>query len=222
MRGVIRMAKWYERSVVATLRKCVENELKMPPKIGSKDQTETPAEFWSRVEKAGLLAKALALYDELAAENEAWVHTRRETKKQFAERVEREGRGAEVERERAALLASGMSERDAQEELVDRFQPLDGSATRNWPTPDPWQEGRLFRKKAEQDELLALANDDDEERAEARQAYWRVEYARRRRAERNALEAARRRARTLAAANAARTIPNPASVHSVHGQRTSR
>jgi len=217
------MAKWSECSLVATLRECVENELKMPPYNPPKNGgTETPAQFWSRVEEAGLLAKALALYDELAAENEAWVHTRRETKKQFAERVEQEGRRAEVERERAALLASSLSEREVQEKLVDRFQPLDGSATRNWPTPDPWQEGRLFRKKADQDSLLALANDEDDEVVEARQAFWRVEYARRRRAERIALMNARRRARTLAAAKAASAIPSPDSAHLIDGQRTSR
>jgi hypothetical protein len=196
----MKMARLYERSLVATLRERVENGLKLPPYNGPRDQTETPKQFWSRVERAGLLTKALALYDRLAAEHAARVHTTRETKKQFADRVEREGRLAEVERERAVLLASGLSEREAQEELVGRFQPLDGSATRPWPTPDPWQAGRLFRTKADQDELLELADDEDEEDRETNQAIRRVECAQRRRAERMALADARRRARTLAAA----------------------
>jgi hypothetical protein len=89
-----------------------------------------------------------------------------------------------------------MSEREIQEELVGRFQPLNGSATRNWPTPDPWQAGRLFRRKADQDELLALASEEDDEDVEADEAIRRVECAQWRRAERIALEAARRRART--------------------------
>jgi hypothetical protein len=70
-----------------------------------------------------------------------------------------------------------------------------------WPTPDPWQAGRLFRKKADQDELLDLAGEyEDEEDKETDQAIRRLECAQWRRAERIALADARRRARTLAGA----------------------
>jgi hypothetical protein len=126
-------------------------------------------------------------------------------KREFEQRVEREGRRAEAERLRTELLASGLSQREAQQQLVERLQPLDGSAKRAWPTPDPWAAGRLFRTRAAQKALLAYVkqnyeNDDDEDEDEEDEQWWRVECARRRREERLALAAARRRALVLKAA----------------------
>src|SRR5439155_27248578 len=189
------MTKWYERSTAKFLRLQVKEHLKnLPP---SKDKDETATAFWARVEKAGCLIEALDLYDEFAAGDAEWVHTRRETKKDFAERIEREGRQAEVKRVRNELLASGLSQREIQEQLVYRFPPLDGSRTRPWETPDPWKAGRLFRKKEDQDNLLAQANWDDDEDDEASEANWRVECAKWRQEERDALANARDRAREL-------------------------
>ena len=49
----------YEYCDVAEVRGCVEEQL---PKLPAhKADDETPAEFWSRVERAGLLHQALAL-----------------------------------------------------------------------------------------------------------------------------------------------------------------
>src|SRR5262245_61836488 len=142
------MAKWYELSEVKGIRCRVEENLKgLPP---SKDKNETAAAFWARLEQAGLLVKALELYDELAEDRGEWVHRPRETKKAFAERIEREGRQADVERVRSKLLAEGRTLREIHTYLVNRFQPLDGSRTRPWETPDPWEAGRLFRKKEDQ------------------------------------------------------------------------
>ena len=62
---------------------------------------------------------------------------RRERKQEFWARVEQEGRREQAEAAWKALLASGLPSRQAQEELVARFQPLDGSRTRAWPTPRP-------------------------------------------------------------------------------------
>ena len=188
---------WYERRcVVEDIRLQVEARLKLPP---PKDRyvRETPSAFWERVERAGLLSDALALYDQLATDRAVWAHVRRETKREFADRIEREGRKAEAERVLAELLASGLSPREAQEELVQRLQPLDGSQTRAWPTPDPWVAGRLFRSKADYKRWLAQANpEDDLDRDEAND---RVNYARHRWQERLALATARRRARALKA-----------------------
>jgi hypothetical protein len=36
------------------------------------------------------------------------------------------------------------------------LQPLDGSATRAWQTPNPWNEGRFCQKKVDQEKLLSL------------------------------------------------------------------
>src|SRR6266478_4831055 len=193
------MGKWYEWSTVKALRCQVAEFLEnLPP---SKDKDETATAFWARVEKASRLVEALELYDEFAARDAEWVHTRRETKKAFAERIEREGRQTKVERARNELLASRLSQRKIQEQLVDRFQPLDGSHTRPWKTPDPWEAGRLFRKKADQVELLELADpEEDEDDKEVAEAEWRVECAKWRREERVALANARRRARELEAA----------------------
>src|SRR5262245_40143859 len=132
----------HEYCEVAEIRSRVEEQLpKLPAR---KADDETPTEFWSRVERAGLLHKALALYDEIEAGRR---HTRRETKMEFEQRIEREGRRAKVERVRAELLLSGLTQRETQGELVKRFQAKDGAKTRAWETPDPWQQGRLFKKK---------------------------------------------------------------------------
>src|SRR5262245_29080915 len=93
------MAKWWECSVVHLLRGRVERRLtNLPPSKAPKGQSETAEEFWRRVEQAGKLVEAIALYDKLAAEYFAWISTPRETKKAFAERIEREGRRAEADR----------------------------------------------------------------------------------------------------------------------------
>src|SRR5262249_19406011 len=129
----------YEYCEVAEIRGRVVQQLpRLPIRKGT---DESPAEFWSRAEQAGLLQGALTLYDQIAAGRR---HTRRETKNQFDQRMEREGRHAEAERARAELLASGLTNRETQVELVNRFQPRDGTKTRAWETPDPWQQGRLF------------------------------------------------------------------------------
>jgi hypothetical protein len=72
---------------------------------------------------------------------------RRESEKEFWSRVEREGRLELAESTWAELLASGLLKRKAREELVERFQPLDGSRTRAWTTPDSWQCGRQQGRK---------------------------------------------------------------------------
>jgi hypothetical protein len=187
------MAKWYEASKVGIIRSMVECSLKdFPP---SKDENETAAAFWTRVEKAGRLVEAMDLYDECAKEEAEWIHKPRETKKMFAERIEREGRQAEVDSARNELSASGFTLREIHGKLVYSFQPLDGTRTRPWETPDPWEAGRLFRKKEDQDRLLAEANPDDYE--DEPSAEWLVDCAKRRREERVALANARQRAREL-------------------------
>jgi hypothetical protein len=181
----------YEYCEVAEIRGRVEEQLpKLPARKGT---DETPAEFWARAERAGLLQEALALYDKMAA---ARRQTRREKKKQFDQRIEREGRHAEVERARTELLASGLTNRETQVVLVNRFQPRDGTKTRAWETPDPWRQGRLFKKKADQQKVMELTNDveyDDGEK-EMTEAENRLNWAERRREERQALADAQRRA----------------------------
>jgi hypothetical protein len=177
--------KWYQRSTIKMLRVMVAQELNLPVP----EDVDNATEFWVGVERAGRLVEAIALYDEYAAE---WQDIARETKPAFNERVEREGRQSEVQRVRAALLAAGASQREAQAELVNRFQPVNGKRTRAWETPDPWKNGRLFRKKEDQDEWLEAAGEDLEEDAE-----YRLECARWRQEERQALAAARRRAEAL-------------------------
>jgi hypothetical protein len=108
----------YEHCAVNDIRQEVEARLRLPEPKG---RGETAEAFWERVERAGLLSKALALYDRLAEAYAAQARVRRETKRAFMERVEREGRRAEAERLRAELLASGLSQREAQEELVARL-----------------------------------------------------------------------------------------------------
>jgi hypothetical protein len=160
---------------------------------------DDPHKFWKQVEEAGLLRKALALYDRIAAEWEEYRHLRRETKAVFAERIEREGRQAEVEQVRRKLLASHMTQREVHAELVNRFQPLDGTETRPWETPDPWEGGRLFRRS--DDEMAALAKEDPDsygaEEVERSIAEARLAWARIRQDERDALANARRRARKI-------------------------
>jgi hypothetical protein len=148
------------------------------------------------VERAGLLQEALAVYEQIAT---ARRQTRRETKKQFDQRIEREGRHAEVERARAELLASGLTNRETQVELVSRFQPRDGTKTRAWETPDPWRQGRLFKKKKDQQEVLKQIECDEaeDEYDGLTEAENRLQWAERRRDERQALADARRRAWAL-------------------------
>jgi hypothetical protein len=169
------MGKWYELSEEQGLRLAVADHLMgkglLPP---SRDKNETAAAFWERAEKAGLLITALDLYDKFVEEREQWVHMLRETKETFAERIQREGRRAEVEHARNELAAAEFSLREIHVKLVYRFQPLDGSRTRPWETPDPWEKGRLFRKKGDQDRLLAAADSDgDEEDDYDYEARWR-------------------------------------------------
>ena len=194
------MKKWYEYSDIKALRGSVEVYLEDEGLAPTKDEDETAAAFWARVEKAGLLVRAVELFDEFAEDEAGWIHMPRETKTMFAERIEREGRQAEVERMRNEFSNFGLSLREIQEKLVHHFQPLDGSHTRPWMTPDPWQAGRLFRKKEDQDRLLAEADPDNESDPSAD---WLVECAKWRREERVALANARRRAGELKAAAAA-------------------
>src|SRR5262249_39177722 len=127
-----------------------------------------------------------------------WRHVRRETKKEFWKRVEREGRKVDAERALAKMLASHMSQREAQEKLVERFQPLDGSQTRGWGKPNPWICGRLVQSKEDQDEALVLA-EDEEYASDQDIAQDRLKWARLRRDEAQALAAWRDHARKLKA-----------------------
>jgi hypothetical protein len=181
------------------IRSQVEERLRLPPYEGPEPDHETAAEFWQRAEEAGQLIEAVALYDQLAAAEAKRMRVRRETKMDFADRIAKEGRRAEVEAARAELLAGGLSGREAQEELVARFQPMDGSVTHPWRTPNPWLTGRLFRRRQDQAELLRLANGEDKRDAEINRATWRVNCARWRQEERMALAEARQRAKQLKA-----------------------
>jgi hypothetical protein len=178
----------FAHCVIYDIRMKVGAELKLPTPKG-----QTPAQFWSTVEQAGMLGKALEIYDCLAAEKTEQSNIRRETKKQFADRIEREGRQDEVDEWRTELLKAGESNRFVQGLLVTHFQPLDGSKTRVWRTPDPWKEGRLFKRKADQSRLLRLAEDrvEDDETERVHDAKMRVAWAKARRDERNALVYAR-------------------------------
>jgi hypothetical protein len=187
----------YECCEIAEIRSRIEQQL---PKLrAGKSKDESPAEFWSRVERTGLLIEALVLYDKITAEHVALKHLRRETKKAFEQRMQREGRQVEAERFRAELLATGLSQRQTQVALVERLQPLDGTRTRAWETPDPWQAGRLFKSKADQDRVLELTQDEenDDEDGSRSDAENRLNWAQRRRDERQALADARRRAWSL-------------------------
>src|SRR5207253_2828289 len=100
--------------------------------------------------------------------------------------------------------------REAQEAIVERLQPLDGTRTRAWETPDPWDGGRVCRKKADQERLEALAAYGSPASMEQSEARNRLRWARRRQEERRALSAARRRARELATASTPRLAGVPA------------
>jgi hypothetical protein len=187
----------YEYCELGEIRASVEERLQMLP--ARKGEDESPMEFWSRVERAGLLPEALALYNQIAAASVERRHTRRETKKEFDRRTKREGRQGEAKRMRAKLLASGLTEREAQVKLVERMQPLDGTKTRAWETPDPWEAGRLFKKKADQQAALKLTKceKDEDDNEGLNETLNRLYWAERRREERQALADARRRARGL-------------------------
>jgi len=85
------------------------------------------------------------------------ANARRESQGEFWSRVEREDGVPEVVR--SSLLASGLSKRGAQAELVARFQPADGSKTRAWPTPDSWDCGRKDARKPPPDRQEQLERD---------------------------------------------------------------
>jgi hypothetical protein len=87
---------------------------------------ESPDDFWERVERAGLLREAVALYDELAIEQRTRTHTRRETKQEFEQRIISEGRRGDAEYLRAKLAALGLDGREVQAQLVEILQPRAG------------------------------------------------------------------------------------------------
>jgi hypothetical protein len=112
-----------------------------------------------------------------------------------------------------------MSGREAQEKLVQLLQPLAGGETRAWTTPNPWNGGRLCRRKADQDALLALSG-----KLPSREsvALRRLRWAEHRRDERLALVAARQRVEALKAAPPkirARPEPPPSPCERCSGQR---
>jgi len=72
---------------------------------------------------------------------------KRESKGQFGQRIQQEGRLAQAQVAEADLLHQGLSRRHVQKVLVDRFQPSDGRSTRAWPTPDSWKCGRRYARK---------------------------------------------------------------------------
>jgi hypothetical protein len=170
-----------------------------------------PVNFWERMEWGGRLVQALALYDEIAQKRATEKPVRRETKGMFAERIEREGRQTEVEKARSELLASGLSNREVQRELVKRFQPLEQIETRAWETPDPWARGRLFQKKADFKRLLSQARPRQEDPS-ANKAWWRIRCAEIRSEERSALAYARRRARALMTQAPVSIVKEPVSI----------
>jgi hypothetical protein len=173
----------------------VQQRLNVPVEVEGK--AEAPTAFWSRMERAGVLPEAIGLYDQLAVEQRSRSQTRRETKLEFDQRIKNEGREGEAERLRGDLAAQGLSGRELQDRLVEALQPVSGDATRAWQTPNPWNAGRLFRKKADQDRLLALKGSlptkEDLDRNRLRCAQHRL-------AERQALLAARQRVQALKAA----------------------
>jgi hypothetical protein len=72
---------------------------------------------------------------------------RLESKAEFWSRMDREGCRAEAEAAQAEMLAEGFTKRQVQDLLVQQFQPLDGTRTRAWPTPDSWACGRLDARR---------------------------------------------------------------------------
>jgi hypothetical protein len=87
------------------------------------------------------------------------ANIKRESKKEFWARLEREGRHAEAEAIQGELLASGQSKRAAQAALVTRFQPTDGTKTRPWWTPDSWSHDRRYLKRPAPDSQEVLERD---------------------------------------------------------------
>jgi len=84
---------------------------------------------------------------------------KRESKKEFWARLEREGRHAEAEAVQGQLLASGQSKRAAQATLVTRFQPTDGTKTCPWWTPNSWSHDRRYLKRPAPDSQEVLEQD---------------------------------------------------------------
>jgi hypothetical protein len=121
------------------------------------------------------------------------VHVKaiRESKRAFWERMDREGRRAEAEEVLAGLLGPGVSKRQAQAQLVERFQPLSGERTCSWSTPDSWRLGRWQHRRprdleAESDEaVLWVFNNPDKDPSEAPMpgARWWMDLAKKRPAE---------------------------------------
>src|SRR5438552_2343247 len=66
----------------------------------------TPATFWEHAEEAGRLIEALSLFDDIATSRAHWSQVSRETKAEFARRIEREGRQSEVEEARSKFGAT--------------------------------------------------------------------------------------------------------------------
>jgi len=66
------VSKWFELSTEQANRISVAEELEKEGLPPFKDKDETATAFWARVEQAGLLHKALELYDEFAEGLEAW------------------------------------------------------------------------------------------------------------------------------------------------------
>jgi hypothetical protein len=186
----------YERCEIEEIRLEVGKKIMAGPAKDRELAKVGPGNFWEKMQYYGRLLQALALFDEIARKRAAVKPVRRETKGMFAERIEREGRQTEVEKARSELLASGLSNREVQRELVKRFQPLEQVETRAWDTPDPWARGRLFQKKADFNRLLSQARPRLEDPI-ANTAYRRIRCAEIRREERVALANARRRAREL-------------------------
>jgi len=90
-------------------------------------------------------------------------NAKRESQKEFWARVEREERREEAEWYLEELLKPGpepgLTKREAQGYLVEEFQPMDGTKTRAWLTPDPWKCGRLDAKKPPPDSQEQLERD---------------------------------------------------------------
>jgi hypothetical protein len=138
----------FERCEACTIRTRMLELLPWSSDRPKPPQGVSPEQFWEYVSRAGLLSQALTLYDQVAAKLREWAHTRLETVDNFWARVEGEGRRKEAELAQAELLQSGLCRREAQEQLVAKFQPLDGTKARAWPTPNSWEQGRMCRSIA--------------------------------------------------------------------------
>jgi hypothetical protein len=73
----------------------------------------------------------------------------RESKNQFWQRINQEGREPEARAAEAELLRQGFSRRHVQKVLVSQFQPVDGRSTSAWQTPNSWECGRRKLSPAE-------------------------------------------------------------------------